>query len=93
VSLLEKSVFPILVLTIVGSFAVGVFSPAADYLLYLPVVLGGVTVLTLVVQLGLKRKEGFVDRVTASVVGSMVIVALATAILAPMSYAALALAN
>jgi peptidoglycan/LPS O-acetylase OafA/YrhL len=44
--------------------------------------------LTFGIQLGIRRKEGYVNRVTASVTGAVVILILATVVLAPISFSA-----
>ncbi|MCU1476612.1 MAG: putative rane protein [Subtercola sp.] len=80
-NLLIKSVTPIWLLAAVGAVLVGVLSHAGQYFVMLPVVLGVIVILTFVVQLGLSRPEGFVDRVAASIAGAMVILAAATLVL------------
>jgi hypothetical protein len=47
----------------------------------MPVVAAGVALLTFVIQLSLQRKEGLVDRIIASVSGSVAILAAATVVL------------
>ncbi len=76
------SVLPIWGLVLVAALLVALVSPGATYYTWLPVVLGTAIVVTFVVQLSLRRKEGFVGRLTLSIVGAFVIVALATALLA-----------
>ena len=76
------SVLPVWALVLVASIVVALVSPGYSYFTWLPVVLGTAIVVTFVVQLSLRRKDGFVGRLTLSIVGSFVIVALATALLA-----------
>ena len=76
------SVLPVWALVLVASIVVALVSPGHSYFTWLPVVLGTAIVVTFVVQLSLRRKDGFVGRLTLSIVGSFVIVALATALLA-----------
>ena len=64
-----------------GAVAVGLFA-ADSFLTWLPVVLAGCALLTFVVQLALKRKEGLVTRMIASIAGAVVIIGLATLVLA-----------
>jgi ABC-type polysaccharide transport system permease subunit len=81
VNLIVKSVAPIWLLALIGAVLVGALSKPGQYYVMLPVVLGVVVILTFVVQLGLVRPEGFVDRVAASIAGAMVILAVATLVL------------
>jgi hypothetical protein len=79
------SIVPIWVLVIVGVVLVGLLAPAAGYFRWLTIVLAGATILTFIVQLALPTKKGLVLRMMASVGGSVVLVAIATAILGPLS--------
>jgi hypothetical protein len=88
VTLLLKSVVPVWLLAVVGAILVGLLVAPRDYLVYLPVVLGVATLLTFCIQLGIRRKEGFVNRATASTAGVFVILAVATIVLAPIALAA-----
>ncbi|RFA07253.1 hypothetical protein B7R21_13590 [Subtercola boreus] len=80
-SLLVKSAAPVWLLALVGAVLTGVLADPASHLVFLAVILGGVVILTFVVQLGLSRPEGFVDRCSASIAGSVVILAVATLVL------------
>ncbi|GGF19081.1 hypothetical protein [Subtercola lobariae] len=80
-NLLVKSVTPIWLVALVGALLVGILSHPGQYFVMLPIVLGVIVILTFVVQLGLGRPEGFVDRVAASVAGAVVILAVATLVL------------
>jgi 1,4-dihydroxy-2-naphthoate octaprenyltransferase len=51
----------------------------------LGVVLAVVVIATLAVQLATRRPEGFVGRVSASIAGAVVLVALASAVVAPVA--------
>jgi hypothetical protein len=88
VTLLLKSVVPVWLLAVAGAVVVGVLVAPHDYLVYLPVVLGLATLLTFCIQLGIQKKEGFVIRVSASAAGVVVILAVATLVLAPIALAA-----
>jgi hypothetical protein len=83
-----KSVVPVWLVAVLGAVAVAVLADPENYLVFLPVVLGVSTLLTFGIQLGIRRKEGYVNRVTASATGAVVILALATVVLAPISFAA-----
>lgn len=53
-----------------------------QYLTWLPIALAAAVIVSFAIQLGIQRKEGFVARVTLSVCGAIVVLALATGILA-----------
>jgi hypothetical protein len=80
VSATSRSVPPVWIAALAGAVAVGVL--AGDrFLIWLPVVAAGAVLLTFVVQLALQRTSGLVDRMTASIGGSLVILAVATVVL------------
>ncbi|MCU1479827.1 MAG: hypothetical protein JWQ19_613 [Subtercola sp.] len=81
VNLLVKSVTPVWLLALIGAVLVGVLSHPGQYFVMLPVVLGVIVILTFVVQLLVVQPSGFVDRVAASIAGSMVILAVASLVL------------
>jgi len=83
----QLTVIPVWLCAGVGALLVGLFSPASQYLTWLPIVLAVAIFLTFCIQLALVQKEGLVNRMTASLVGSAIILAAATAILAPLSLA------
>ncbi|SMG31734.1 hypothetical protein SAMN06296010_1837 [Agreia pratensis] len=83
-----KSVVPVWLVAVLGAVSVAVLAEPENYLVFLPVVLGVTTLLTFGIQLGIRRKEGYVNRVTASVTGAVVILILATVVLAPISFSA-----
>ena len=65
---------------LVGAVLVGVFAGNA-FLTWIPVVAAGAVLLTFVIQLSLQRKEGLVNRMIASIGGSVAILAVATVVL------------
>jgi hypothetical protein len=77
----QLSVIPVWALVAVGAVLVLVLSPRAHYFTWLPIVLAGATFFTFCVQIALVRKEGLVDRVMASLGGSIVILLIATVVL------------
>lgn len=87
-SLLMRSVVPVWILTIIGVVVVGVFVSAPSYLVFLPVVLGAALVVTFGIQLIVPVRKGFVDRVSASLGGAVLILAVATVVLGPLAFAA-----
>jgi len=77
----QWSVIPVWVLVACGALLTGLFSEPGHYFTWLPIVLAAATLLTFCIQLALVQKEGLVNRMTASLAGSVVILAAATAIL------------
>jgi hypothetical protein len=75
-----RSILPVWLAAVVGAVLVGIFAPGAAFT-WLPVVMAGSVLLTFVIQLALQRKEGLVSRVAASVVGAVVVLAVATGVL------------
>ena len=65
---------------IVAAVLVGAFADDA-FLNWIPVAAAGVVLLTFVVQLSLQRKEGLVNRIIASIGGSIAVLAVATVVL------------
>ena len=63
-----------------GAVLVGLFAGEA-FLTWIPVVAAGAVLLTFVIQLSLQRKEGLVNRMIASIGGSVAILAVATIVL------------
>jgi hypothetical protein len=76
------SVLPVWVLSLAGAIVIGVTTTGDDYLIWLPIVLAGAVIVTFVIQLATQRSEGFVGRAMASIGVSIVILAVATGILA-----------
>ena len=73
------TVTPVWGLVALGAVLILGLSPHDQHLLWLSVALAAGTIVTFCVQLGLDRKEGLVNRVMASLGGSVVILAAATA--------------
>jgi len=74
-------VLPVWLLALAGAIGVAVADPAG-YLLWMPVVFTVAVLLTFVVQLAGGQSEGYVSRAMASIGGAMVILAIATFLLA-----------
>jgi len=83
-----RSVVPVWILTILAVVAVGVFVAPEQFLVFMPVVLGLALLVSFGVQLVVKERKGFVNRVSASVGGAVLILALATVVLGPLAFAA-----
>jgi hypothetical protein len=81
-----RSVIPVWVIALAGAVVVGVLAPKTSspgaYLTWLPIVLAGSVLITFAIQLALQRKEGLVTRLMASLGGALIILAVATAVLA-----------
>ncbi len=75
------TVAPIWVFVLVGAVVIGIAAPKEDYLQALPIVMVLAVLITFCVQLAVAEKVGFVDRVMASLAGSIVILAAATVVL------------
>lgn len=76
------TVLPVWAATVVAAVIIGVASPPSQYFTWLPVSLGAAAVVTFAVQLSTLTKDGFVDRVMASIGGATLILAVATGVLA-----------
>ena len=76
------SVLPVWVLSIVGAVIVGVVVPHDDHLTWIGIVLAAAVIVTFAIQLALQRTDGFVMRAMASIGVSVVILAIATGVLA-----------
>jgi hypothetical protein len=83
-----RTALPVWVLVVVGVVLVGLLAVPAEYLTWLPIVLGAGLLLTFSIQLAIVRREGLVTRVMVSVGGSVVIVFLATVILGLLAWTA-----
>ena len=78
---MSRTILPVWLVTLAAAIAVGVLSGPA-YLTWLPIVLAGVTLLTFAIQLMLQRKEETVTRMVFSIGGALVILLVATGVLA-----------
>lgn len=76
------TVLPVWAAVVLGAVIIGVASPAEQYFTWLAVALAAAVILTFVVQLSTLTKVGFVDRVMASAGGSVLILGIATGVLA-----------
>ncbi len=76
------SIIPVWVVAVFGAVLVGLLTAGAQSFTWLPIVLATCVVATFVIQLALQRTEGFVLRAMASIAVSVVILGIATGILA-----------
>jgi hypothetical protein len=81
----QLSVIPVWMMVAIGALLIGLLAPPEHYLTWLPIALAGGTFFTFCLQLATVQKEGLVDRVMASLGGSVIILAIATAILLPLA--------
>jgi hypothetical protein len=77
-----RSAIPVWAIAAIGAVVVGVIAPASRSLAFLPIVLYTAIMATFIVQLAIDQKIGFVTRVMISLGGAIVILTLATAVLA-----------
>jgi hypothetical protein len=75
------SVVPVWVVALAGAILVAVVSPGRS-VEWLPIVMAVCVLVTIAIQLGVQRKEGFVTRMIASFAGALVITGVATALIA-----------
>lgn len=75
------TIVPVWVLCALAAVVIGVASPASGYLTWLPIALAAAVLTTFAIQLSTLTKEGFVNRVMASIGGATLILAIATAVL------------
>lgn len=76
------SVLPVWLLSIIGAIVIGVVVPHDDHLTWIGIVLAAAVVATFAIQLALQRTDGFVVRAMASIGVSVVILAVASGVLA-----------
>ena len=77
-----SSVLPVWVLSLVGAVLIAVLLPREQYLTWVAIVLAGAVILTFLIQLGLRRTDGFVVRAMASIGISALILAIASGVVA-----------
>ncbi|MEO8261680.1 MAG: hypothetical protein ABI566_03845 [Pseudolysinimonas sp.] len=89
---MSRTILPVWLTTLAAAIVVGIAAGNA-FLTWLPLVLGGVVLLTFAIQLVLSRKEELVTRMIFSVGGALVILVAATVVLALVHPAGVALAG
>jgi O-antigen/teichoic acid export membrane protein len=80
-----SSIVVIWVVALLASVAIGIFSRPSGYADWLALTLAACTFLSMCVQLATQEKHGFVNRLAASVIGALGVLALATAVLSLLS--------
>src|SRR5690554_2240212 len=76
------SIVTVWVLVALAAVATVVFAASGERLQWFPIILGAATILSFCLQLALDSKVGFVNRLTTSVAGAVVLLALATGLVA-----------
>jgi len=77
-----SSVLPVWVLSLAGAIVIAVVLPRDQYLTWVAIVLAGAVILTFLIQLGIRRTQGFVVRAMASIGISALILAIASGFVA-----------
>jgi len=77
----SRTILPVWLTTLAAAIVVGIAAGSA-FLTWLPLVLAGVVLLTFAIQLVLSRKEELVTRMIFSLGGALVILVVATVVLA-----------
>lgn len=72
-------------LAAIGAIAVGVLQPS-DGIVWMPIVLGFCTLTAFAIQLGGPTEPGLAARLSAAVFGSVVVLAIASAVLVPLTH-------
>ena len=75
------------VLAVVGAILTGFFAPPGETLAWVGLTLAGCTLITLCLQLATGRKEGYVVRVTWSIVGAVLVLASSTVVFSLLRFA------
>ena len=76
------SVLPVWLLSVAGAIVIALVVPPDLQLTWLAIALAAAVIATFAIQLGIQRTEGFVVRAMASIGVSVVILAVATGVLA-----------
>ena len=82
------TVIPVWAVAVVGAVLIAIAVPRADYVQALQTVMAATVFVTFCIQLAVARQAGFVDRLVKSLGGSIVILAVATGVLATVALSA-----
>jgi uncharacterized membrane protein len=77
-----RSIVVVWVLALAGVIVIAITAEPAQSIAWIGLTAAVCTIVTLAIQIGTGRKEGYVSRVTASIVGTVVVLAAATGIFA-----------
>jgi hypothetical protein len=75
-----SSIVPVWLVVFAGILLASVFGRSIGYYTWLALLLSGAVLLTFVIQLALPSKDGLVQRMMASIGGSVALLAVATAV-------------
>ncbi|MCU1443705.1 MAG: hypothetical protein JWQ59_1855 [Cryobacterium sp.] len=75
-----RSIVVVWLLALAGAVVVWFVSAPSQVMTWIGLTAAACTIATLAIQIGTGRKEGYVERVTASIVGMVVVLAAATGI-------------
>ena len=78
----RASILPVWVVALVGAVLIGMLCEPESRLLWVALLFAVVVLGSFVVQLAIRRKEGFVSRMMSSTGGALVILAVATLVYA-----------
>ena len=78
----QRSIGAVWALAVVGAVLSGIFARQDDRFVWLGLTLAACTLLTLILQIAIGQKVGYVRRTTASITGSVLVLFAATAIFA-----------
>ncbi|WP_166877468.1 hypothetical protein [Salinibacterium sp. ZJ450] len=79
------SIVPVWVGVVFAAVAVLIVAPPSSYLSWLAVIFGTSLLVTFALQLVLQEKEGLVGRIVLSIAGSVILLAVATAVALPIA--------
>jgi hypothetical protein len=77
-----RSIVVVWVLALAGVIVIAVTVPSGQVIAWIGLTAAVCTIATLAIQIGTGRKEGYVNRVTASIVGTVAVLAIATGVFA-----------
>ncbi|HYI33576.1 MAG TPA: hypothetical protein VEX88_08960 [Glaciibacter sp.] len=75
-----RSIVVVWMLALAGVVVIAITADPSQSIAWIGLTAAVCTIATLAIQIGTGRKEGYVDRVTASIVGTIVVLGVATGI-------------
>ncbi|WP_167043058.1 hypothetical protein [Salinibacterium sp. ZJ454] len=79
------SIVPVWTGVVIAAVAVLIVAPPSSYLSWLAIIFGTSLLVTFALQLVLQEKEGLVGRIMLSIAGSVILLAVATAVALPIA--------
>jgi membrane glycosyltransferase len=79
------SILPVWALAILGAVLIGLISDPEHYFVWVAIVFAAAIIGAFVVQLAIRRKEGFVSRVMTSTGGALAVLAVASVVFVAVS--------